>query len=364
MSKIPSAIWYDNTGKPMSFGADTLSDGTEIKAEDQKWFLVKNFKLHLHPDELRTRYNLEIVNGQEPVVKLNASDPLPPGVTKDQVYTDFLKYLFQHTEKFFKDIIVDGKVLWPRHRSNMEFVIAHPNAWSTREQAFLRKVATQAGLVNASNASTNVRFVTEAEASVLYCLYDSNLADRLKPGTNFVVCDVGGSTVDSTLYSVASTSPLFKLKEKRAPGCVQRHTAGVQAGAIYVDRAAQAYMETAYKRAELSDTQNSMYCKAGIRDFEAFAKRTFRNRADGYVNIGNMLYTAGSAGVRRGRMTISTTSMKSFFDVCIKQIFANMDELIRGINVSVDGMEPLLGSATRRRFRRKPVFTRRTQEEI
>jgi hypothetical protein len=77
-------------------------------------------------------------------------------------------------------VIVHGSVLWTRYRSAMEFVVAHPNAWSTREQAFLRKVVTQAGLVNASNAAKNVRFVTEAEASVHYCLHDSTMMHHLK----------------------------------------------------------------------------------------------------------------------------------------------------------------------------------------
>ncbi|KAG8710383.1 hypothetical protein FRC11_004568 [Ceratobasidium sp. 423] len=62
-----------------------------------------------------------------------------------------------------------------------------------------------------------------------------------------------------------------------------------------------------------------------------------------------MLFTAGSAGVRRNLM-------KSFFDVCIKQIFANMDELIRGINVSEVllvggfGESPYLRDELRRKY--------------
>ncbi|CAE6461834.1 unnamed protein product [Rhizoctonia solani] len=311
-SKIPTAIWYDSSRKPMSFGAEAMSYETEDKADDLKWVLAKEFKLLLHPDELRAGLKTET---------------LPYGVTLEQVYTDFLKYLFQHTEKFFKDIIAHGDRLWPRYRSTMEFFIAHPNAWSTREQAFLRKVATQAGLVNAINASKNVRFVTEAEASIHYCLYDSNLMHHLKIGTNFAVCDAGGSTVDTTLYSVAATSPIFKVEEKRAPGCVQ-------AGAIYVDREAKAYMEAAFRRAGRSDDDVSMYSKNGIRDFEAHAKRAFRDEVDGQIYIGNSTLTLSPAGVRRGRMTIAKPSMKSFFDVCVKKILSNVDELLKGVRVS------------------------------
>ncbi|KAL5632743.1 hypothetical protein ACGC1H_005633 [Rhizoctonia solani] len=313
-SKIPSAIWYNSRGQPMSFGAETTSYETEEKAEDQNWLLAKHFKLHLHPDELRTRDNLH-------------AEILPYGVTLEQVYTDFLKYLFMHTERYFKDRILHGNLLCPRYRSTMEFIIAHPNAWSTREQAFLRKATLQAGLVNSSNASSNVRFVTEAEASVHYCLHDSSIMSHLKLGTNFAVCDAGGSTVDTTLYSITATSPLFKIEEKHAPGCVQ-------AGAIYVDQAAHNFMETVLRRAELSNKDMEMYCKNGIRDFETHAKQGFRNQGDGQINIGNSTFTVTSAGVRRGRMSIPNVSMKSFFDVCISRIIASVDEQVKDVTVS------------------------------
>ncbi|GAB1528433.1 hypothetical protein RhiTH_011627, partial [Rhizoctonia solani] len=266
-SKIPTAIYYDSSSKPMAFGAETTLYENEDRALDEKWELAKEFKLILHPDELKVG-SISNING------------LPYGVSLEQVYTDFLKYLFKHTEKFFKDRIIQGTLLWSRYRSNMEFIIAHPNAWGSREQAFLRKVATQAGLVNSNNASKNVRFVTEAEASVHYCLYYSNLLNHLKIGTNFAVCDAGGSTVDTTLYSVTATSPMFKVEEKRAPGCVQ-------AGAIFVDQAVRDHMEATFRRAEGFNKEKDMhmYCNNGVRDFEAHVKRLFRNDVDGNINF-------------------------------------------------------------------------------
>ncbi|CAE6437535.1 unnamed protein product [Rhizoctonia solani] len=44
----------------MSFGAEATSDEMEDNAEDQNWLLAKHFKLHLHPNELRTRDNLHV----------------------------------------------------------------------------------------------------------------------------------------------------------------------------------------------------------------------------------------------------------------------------------------------------------------
>ncbi|CAE7229260.1 unnamed protein product [Rhizoctonia solani] len=62
-SKVPSVIWYNTSREPMSFGAEATSDEMEDNAEDQNWLLAKHFKLHLHPNELRTRDNLHVETG-------------------------------------------------------------------------------------------------------------------------------------------------------------------------------------------------------------------------------------------------------------------------------------------------------------
>ncbi|CAE6435925.1 unnamed protein product [Rhizoctonia solani] len=176
-SKIPTLIWYD-AGKAVSFGAETLLSNIEEEAEDNGWFLAKHFKLHLHPDDMKAKHNLKL-------------DDLPPGVSIRQVYTDFLGYLLKHTKEYFEDRILDGKLIWGRYNSHMEVVIAHPNGWGIREQAFLRKVAVDAGFATSEKAQKNIRFLSEAEASVHFCIHHTNLGNRLQASRliMFVLCD-------------------------------------------------------------------------------------------------------------------------------------------------------------------------------
>ncbi|KAF8755230.1 ATP binding [Rhizoctonia solani] len=188
-SKIPTLVWYDTNKKAVSFGAEALLPHIEEEAK--------------------------------------ITTALPPGVNLGQIYADFLRYLLKYTQEYFEDRILDGKSIWERYSPNMEVVIAHPNGWGLREQTFLRKAAVDAGVSAHEQAQKNIRFLTEAEASVHFCIHHTNLGDRLKPGTNFVVCDAGGSTVDTTIYSVTSAHPVLKLEEKRA--------SALQAGAIFVD---------------------------------------------------------------------------------------------------------------------------------
>jgi hypothetical protein len=62
----------------------------------------------------------------------------------------------------------------------MDVIIAHPNGWGIREQTFLRTAAVTAGFTSVEQASSQVHFVTEAEASVHFCTYYTTLRNQLK----------------------------------------------------------------------------------------------------------------------------------------------------------------------------------------
>ncbi|KAG8783944.1 hypothetical protein FRC12_019178 [Ceratobasidium sp. 428] len=313
-SKIPTLVWYDLNGKAVSFGAEALSHKAKEDAEDNDWQLAKHFKLHLHPHDMKAKHGLKL-------------DPLPNGVSLRQIYVDFLRYLLKHTRSFFEDRIVDGSLIWESYQPEMEVVIAHPNGWGIREQTFLRAVAIEAGLTLASSPH-RIRFVTEAEASVHFCIYHTNLGSRLQPGAKFAVCDAGGSTVDTTVYSVIAARPVLKIEEARASACVQ-------AGAIFVDAAMEKYLESVLKNASLGREDIQDYTARGVKDFESVAKRNFRDVAeDKMIEIAGPRFNNTSIRARRGRMTIPGATVKSFFDVCLDEIIASVDQQMQGNNVS------------------------------
>ncbi|KAJ1303493.1 hypothetical protein OPQ81_011679 [Rhizoctonia solani] len=295
-SKIPTLVYYDNHGRAMAFGAEAIAE--EDNADDQGWTLAKRFKLHMHPNEMREKYSIKL-------------EPLPNGVTLPQIYTDFMKYLFKHTEPFFKDRIVDGPKIWESYKDGIIFVIAHPNGWGIREQEFLRKAAIDGGLVGAGDAKNRVRFVTEAEASVHYCLGHSNISSRLRVGLNFGVCDAGGSTVDTTIYTVTAMKPILKLAEKRDSACIQ-------AGGLCVDDAVENYLKEVLSRAGIDDDTLKEYIKEGVRDFELFSKRFY-----GFGNQHPPRYHDGTQPYSQ-----------MVFDHSVKAITRSIDDQIRGANVS------------------------------
>ncbi|CCO35952.1 hypothetical protein BN14_10074 [Rhizoctonia solani AG-1 IB] len=315
-SKIPTQIWYDKHGRPKLFGADAITEDARDSAEEHGWTLAKRFKLHLHPREMRDKFSIKI-------------DPLPEGVTLQQIYSEFMGYLFKHTEPYFKKRIIDGSNIWESYKDSIAFVFGHPNGWGLREQEFLRKAAIKGGLVDAADAKNRVRFVTEAEASVHYCIGNSNILNGLQlVRLNFAVCDAGGSTVDTAVYTVTAVKPFLKLAEKREAACVQ-------AGGLAVDDAIEEYLEETLTRAGLNAKNIKECVRAGVDDFEGFSKRQFVDDPDPLkIKLGDRSLTLSEINVRRGSMTVPSPILKRCFDRSVKPIIRSLDEQITGANVA------------------------------
>ncbi|KAF8606716.1 hypothetical protein BDV93DRAFT_553197 [Ceratobasidium sp. AG-I] len=314
-SKIPTLVWYDRNNEAVSFGAEAMAPRAQEDAEDNKWHLARYFKLHLHPDSMKAKHSLKL-------------DALPPNVPLQTIYCDFVCYLLRHTKSFFEDRILDGKKIWKKYGPSLEVVIAHPNGWGIREQVFLRTVVVDTGFIDAATAGTRVRFVTEAEASVHFCIYHTNLGGCLQPGTSFAVCDAGGSTVDTTVYQVVAIHPELKIRETRASDCVQ-------AGAIFVDAEIEKYFRAIFKKAKLGKDDIEDYVARGLKDFECGAKRAFRDTLqDQSVEIGGPRLSNTQLKIRRGRIALSGSTVETFFNPHVAEIMRSVDYQTQDSGVS------------------------------
>ena len=130
-----------------------------------------------------------------------------------------MKYLMDHTQRFFESRTPNGIEIWARMRDTIVIVLATPNEWYIREQSTLREAAIMASLVTEENAGQLLQFVTESEASVHYAV-DNRPGKWLQSNTVFAVIDCGGSTIDTTVYRCVSTQPL-SLNEACRSECVQ-----------------------------------------------------------------------------------------------------------------------------------------------
>ncbi|KAG8793239.1 hypothetical protein FRC12_003456 [Ceratobasidium sp. 428] len=321
-SKIPTLVYYDSDGKAVSFGAEAAKVTTG-DAEDQGWRLVRHFKLHLHPKTMQQKYDLKV-------------QPLPDGIPLEKIYADFMAYILQHTRSYFESRVLEGANLWKELRDDMTIVLAHPNGWAIKEQNFLRKAAIAAKYTTEDKAHTQIHFVSEAEASMHFCMFHSDIHRRLEPGVGLIVCDAGGSTIDTTAYRVKSTSPVLKLEEVKASACVQ-------AGGVFVDLKCENHLRSVLSKIELDEEERNDYVQNGIKDFETSTKRLFGSKdTDGAalleyrVNMQCRLQQPEHK-IRRGVITLPSEMVQGFFGSCVT-------ETAECVRRQMSGFDPKTGS--------------------
>ena len=105
---------------------------------------------------------------------------LPSGRSLQDVFADFIRYLFDSTEAFIKESEPMGEDIWKSVEKNIDLVLAHPNGWEGREQEFLRKSVVQASIFTEEEALSRVSFVTEGEASFNFCVTNTKSGELLE----------------------------------------------------------------------------------------------------------------------------------------------------------------------------------------
>ncbi|KAJ1304904.1 hypothetical protein OPQ81_006038 [Rhizoctonia solani] len=283
-SKIPTVIWYNlETKKAELFGAEALSrDGREAAAD----------------------------HGWKADMKL---DPLPPGITLNQIYSDFLGYLLKHTKAFVEKRMARGKEIWEKYKPRMEVVLAHPNGWDTPEQHFLRKAAIDCGFVDFIIVSITPTWVA---------------GFRLEK--TWLCATLGGSTVDTTLYTIVSSNPVVQLREVRVSD-------SIQVGGILVNTKFEDLIRKALNNLELTPTQVDDFTEAGVEDFETFVKRNFGNPDNSIFSsdtVSIRVANTGSYGdaptkIHRGCMKVPGSAIKECFDVCVIPILSSVGEQLK-----------------------------------
>ncbi|PVF99199.1 hypothetical protein CPB86DRAFT_315495 [Serendipita vermifera] len=303
-SKIPTIIAYQGN-EAKFFGEEAL----EYK-DNPEYKIASWFKLQFHPASMKT-------SDSRPL----SAPPLPVDATT--AYTDFMRYAFENTRKFFIEREIDGDNTWNRLRARVIFVFAIPNAWDMTPQSYLRTAAIRARLVEEKSADHRIHFVTEGEASVHFILRHINSQSWLQPASLFVVTDAGGSTVDSTLYKCKSVEPDLILEEVTASECIQ-------AGGIYVDDEAR---DLFVRKLKGSRYYTEDYVKDLVDAFEQRSKRVFDGSQKGQIKFGGRGDNDPKFNILQGILTVSKDNMTSIFDDVIKRIVMSCSKLLKGRKV-------------------------------
>ncbi|GBB86774.1 hypothetical protein RclHR1_01320009 [Rhizophagus clarus] len=150
----------------------------------------------------------------------NEKPVLPKGITYKKAIVDYLKCM----GKLMKETI---GTRWPnvKFMEQVLIILTVPAGFSDQAKAIMRECIYEAGLINVKN-SEKLQFTTEPEAAAVYCMKVLKEHTLNIVGTNFLIVDCGGGTVDLTTRQLLEND---KLGEKTIRDC------GF-CGGVYVDK--------------------------------------------------------------------------------------------------------------------------------
>ncbi|XP_066533202.1 heat shock 70 kDa protein 12A-like [Hoplias malabaricus] len=203
--KTPTCILFDEHTHFLKFGYEAIMTYTRQirKNEVKKLFLFDNFKMELYCRELHRDFLMTSKNGK----KMKAM----------KVFSESLRFMKDHA----LDMIArhtTGKIY---SASDATWVLTVPAIWSAAAKQFMREAATHAGLVSESDPERLI-VALEPEAASVWCKQlpsegfmegDLEEAETIEEvtGTQYMVVDCGGGTIDITVHEVLEGGCLKEL---------------------------------------------------------------------------------------------------------------------------------------------------------
>ena len=122
-----------------------------------------------------------LAKGELPTeAKRQMTTALPTGKTIVDLFSDFIRYLFDSTIAHIKEAEPTGDTLWENFGPRVELVLTHPNDWEGQQQEVMRRAVVQARIFTAEEATNRLSFVTEGEASFNHCVTYTKSGESLE----------------------------------------------------------------------------------------------------------------------------------------------------------------------------------------
>ena len=163
---------------------------------------------------------------------------LPLGKSAQEVATDFLRFLYDHTMGNLTLAMGQATLA----ETPIIFHFSVPAIWSPDAKSVTKRAAVAAGFMH--RTEDEVYMIDEPEAAAISSLratkeyLKGSKIVPFKVGTCTTVLDIGGGTADAVTYKIVSWEPL-KLQE----ACVGE---GAKCGGTSVDRALHALLQQRY----------------------------------------------------------------------------------------------------------------------
>ncbi|XP_076111510.1 heat shock 70 kDa protein 12A-like [Mytilus galloprovincialis] len=201
--KTPTCLLLNPEKQFDAFGYEAENKYSDLVMDDDHsdYFFFRRFKMNLHnKKKVGNDLIIEDITGK-PMAALD-------------VFTLSIKALVNHLLELFEK---QGTGVKPEE---IRWVLTVPAIWTDSAKQFMRKGAVQAGIPE------NKLFIAlEPEAASIFCQYlpteKLNGADfkMAKPGTKYMVVDLGGGTADLTVHEKVSNENLKELCSATGNNC-------------------------------------------------------------------------------------------------------------------------------------------------
>uniref|UniRef100_UPI003AB09E7B heat shock 70 kDa protein 12A-like n=1 Tax=Centroberyx gerrardi TaxID=166262 RepID=UPI003AB09E7B len=321
--KTPTCILFNENEEFLKFGYDAKMAYTKMRSEEaKKNYLFENFKMALYGKQLNRDVMIAAINGKS--------------MSALKVMIETLRYLKEHALKTISGNTAGRKFT----ASDFTWVLTVPAIWDPSAKQFMREAATEAGIVTEHKADRLV-IALEPEAASVWCkklpsdgfiaeTVDQNTLEQA-PGTQYIVVDCGGGTIDITVHEVLDGGALKELYK----------ASGNDLGGQNVDKKFKSFLKETfsddlwdeYERNYPSEFQKMMYSFSVLKcveeDVEISCPYNLAALAQKRQKIEMFFQTVQGASWDDGVIKISKEKMKSFFDESLSGITKNLREILK-----------------------------------
>ncbi|XP_007544078.1 heat shock 70 kDa protein 12A-like [Poecilia formosa] len=326
--KTPTCILLSEKEEFLSFGYKAQMEYFRMKAKHAKdCFFFDTFKMSLYGKNCNRDLKIKAANGKE--------------LTALKVFTEALRFLKDDALETINKSAAGKKFT----ACDFTWLLTVPAIWDHSAKQFMRKAAMQADIVTEINQE-NLVIALEPEAASVWCkklpangfIAEHQGKETLdhSPGTQYVVVDCGGGTIDITVHEVLERGALKELHK----------ASGNNLGGETVDRKCKEFLREIFsdgiwdefEEKHPNDVKKMMY------DFTVFKKQDDDAEIDCPFNLGHIaqkkkemeIFFEGVKGAfwDEGSIVITKQKLNSFFVESLQGITQSLKEIFtKGLKI-------------------------------
>ncbi|XP_018545038.1 heat shock 70 kDa protein 12A-like [Lates calcarifer] len=319
--KTPTCILFSEEEEFLNFGYEAKTEYLKMRGEARKHYFFEAFKMALYGKTLNKDVTIKAANGKS--------------MKALKVFTEALRYLKEDALETISANTAGTKFI----ASDFTWVLTVPAIWDPSAKQFMREAATQAGIVTKGTEDRLV-IALEPEAASVWCkklpaegfITQNHGGDSLEhsPGTQYIVVDCGGGTIDTTVHEVLDGGALKELHK----------ASGNDLGGQTVDKKFKEFLREIfchgvwdeYESNYPSEVQKMMYeftvLKQEDEDVQIICPFNLGSLAQRRQEIEKFFETVQGASWNDGSIKISKQKMKSFFIESLNGIVKSLREIL------------------------------------